>query len=258
MAKNKVEISGVNTKNLIVLSKEETDELFIKYQKEHDNISKEKLINGNLKLVLATLKKYTNRCDNLDDLFQIGVIGLIKAIENFDLSYNLKLSTYAIPMIEGEIRRYLRDNNLLRVSRSLKDLSYKAIKMKEFLTSKNNRDVTTKEIADNLNVSEIDVIEAIESTYDPISMYSPIYNDGGDTIYLYEQIEDKKTSSDITNKIAFYEALKKLSLREKNILNDRYIIGKTQLEISDELGISQAQVSRIESNALNSLKKVLK
>ena len=258
MAKNKVDISGVNTKNLIVLSKEETDKLFIKYQMEHDDIAKEKLINGNLKLVLATLKKYTNRCDNLDDLFQIGVIGLIKAIENFDLSYNLKLSTYAIPMIEGEIRRYLRDNNLLRVSRSLKDLSYKAIKMKEFLTSKNNREVTTKEIADNLNVSEIDVIEAIESTYDPISMYSPIYNDGGDTIYLYEQIEDKKTSKNIDDKIAFYEAFKKLSIREKNILNDRYIIGKTQLEISDELGISQAQVSRIESNALNSLKKVLK
>lgn len=258
MAKNKVDISGVNTKNLIVLSKEETDKLFIKYQMEHDDIAKEKLINGNLKLVLATLKKYTNRCDNLDDLFQIGVIGLIKAIENFDLSYNLKLSTYAIPMIEGEIRRYLRDNNLLRVSRSLKDLSYKAIKMKEFLTSKNNREVTTKEIADNLNVSEIDVIEAIESTYNPISMYSPIYNDGGDTIYLYEQIEDKKTSKNIDDKIAFYEAFKKLSIREKNILNDRYIIGKTQLEISDELGISQAQVSRIESNALNSLKKVLK
>jgi len=258
MAKNKVEISGVNTKNLVVLTKEETDKLFQIYQNNHDKKTKEKLINGNLKLVLATIKKYSNRCDNLDDLFQIGVIGLIKAIENFDLSYNLKLSTYAIPMIEGEIRRYLRDNNLLRVSRSLKDLSYKAIKMKEFLTSKNNREVTTKEIADNLNIDEISIIEAIESTYDPISMYSPIYNDGGDTIYLYEQIEDKKTSKNIEDKIAFHEALKKLSVREKNILNDRYIIGKTQLEISEELGISQAQVSRIESNALNSLKKVLK
>ena len=258
MAKNKVEISGVNTKNLEVLTKEETTNLFNLYQKEHQKAAKEKLINGNLKLVLATIKKYSNRTDNLDDLFQIGVIGLIKAIENFDLSYNLKLSTYAIPMIDGEIRRYLRDNNLLRVSRSLKDLSYKAIKMKEFLTSKNNREVTTKEIADNLNVSEVEIIEALESTYDPISMESPIYNDGGDTIYLYEQIEDKKTSKDISNKIAFHEALKKLSLREKNILNDRYIIGKTQLEISEELGISQAQVSRIESNALTTLKKILK
>ncbi len=258
MAKNKVEISGVNTSNLIVLTQEETNELFIKYKKNNDYNAKEKLINGNLKLVLASLKKYSNRTDNLDDLFQIGVIGLIKAIENFDLSYNLKLSTYAIPMIEGEIRRYLRDNNLLRVSRSLKDLSYKALKMKEFLINKNNRDVTTKEIADNLGVNEIDIIEALESTYNPISMYSPIYNDGGDTIYLYEQIEDKKNSDDFSSKIAFHEALKKLSIREKNILNDRYIIGKTQLEISDELGISQAQVSRIESNALKSLKKVLK
>ena len=258
MAKNKVDITGVNTNNLKVLSQEEITDLFIKYQKNHDINAKEELINGNLKLVLSALKKYSSRIDNLDDLFQIGVIGLIKAIENFDLSYNLKLSTYAIPMIEGEIRRFLRDNNLLRVSRSLKDLSYKAIKMKEFLTNKNNHEVTIKEIADNLGVSEIDIVEALESTYDPISMYSPIYNDGGDTIYLYEQIEDRKTSKDISSKIAFHEALKKLSLREKNILNDRYIIGKTKLEISEELGISQAQVSRIESNALNFLKKVLK
>lgn len=258
MAKNKVEISGINTVNLKVLSQEETNNLFLKYQKNHDNKAKEDLVNGNLKLVLSSVKKYSSRTDNLDDIFQIGVIGLIKAIENFDLSYNLRLSTYAIPMIEGEIRRYLRDNNLLRVSRSIKDLSYKAIKMKEFLTNKNNHEITTKEIADNLNVAEIDVIEALESTYAPMSMETPIYNDGGDTIYLYEQIEDKKTSSDISNKIAFTTALKNLSSREKNILNNRYIIGKTQLEISEELGISQAQVSRIESNALNSLKKVLK
>ncbi len=258
MSKKSVEISGVNTNNLKVLTNEEMIELFQKYQNNHDLHAKEELVNGNLKLVLSVLRKYTNRTDNLDDLFQVGVIGLIKAIENFDLSYGLKLSTYACPMISGEMRRFLRDNNMLRVSRSLKDLAYKSMQMKEFLTNKNGTIPTYLEIANNLGVSETDVLVAIESTYDPVSIYTPIYNDGGDTIYLFEQIEDKKTNLDIGNKMAINNAINSLTSREKMILNNRYIIGKTQVEISNELGLSQAQVSRIESNAINSLKKILK
>ena len=258
MAKYKVDITGVNTNELIVLTNEEMIELFKKYQNDNDLKAKEKLINGNLKLVLSILKKYSNRCDNLDDLFQIGVIGLIKAIDNFDLSYNLKLSTYACPMIAGEMRRYLRDNNMLRVSRSLKDLAYRAMSMKEYLTNKFGVVPTYEEIAKNLNENEVDVLVAIESTYEPVSIYTPIYSDGGDTIYLYEQIEDKKNTQDTLNKFALKNAINKLSNRERNILNNRYIIGKTQMEISEELGISQAQVSRIESNAIKTLKKSLK
>ena len=233
-------------------------ELFKKYQNEHDLVAKEKLINGNLKLVLSILKKYTNRIDNLDDLFQIGVIGLIKAIDNFDLSYGLKLSTYACPMIAGEMRRYLRDNNMLRVSRSLKDLAYRTMQMKEFLTNKLGYAPTYEEIAKYLNEDETDVLIAIESTYEPISLYTPIYNDGGDTIYLYEQIENVNNNQDLESKIALKNAINKLTKRERDILNNRYIIGKTQTEISEELGISQAQVSRIESNAIKTLKKTLK
>lgn len=258
MAKYKVDITGVNTNNLVVLKEEEMIELFKRYQKNNDLMAKEKLINGNLKLVLSIIKKYSNRADNLDDLFQIGVIGLIKAIDNFDLSYGLKLSTYACPMIAGEMRRYLRDNNMLRVSRSLKDLAYRAISMKEYLTNKLGVNPTYEEIAKHLNEDVTDILVAIESTYEPISLYTPIYNDGGDTIYLYEQIEDKKNNNDIESKISLKNAINKLSKREKNILNDRYIIGKTQMEISKELGISQAQVSRVESNAIKTLKKTLK
>ena len=258
MAKYKVEISGVNTSNLEVLTNDEMLELFKKYQNNHDLDAKQRLINGNLKLVLAVLRKYASRTDNLDDLFQIGVIGLIKAIDNFDLSFGLKLSTYACPMISGEMRRFLRDNNMLRVSRSLKDLAYKSMQMKEILTNKNGEVPTYSEIAENLGVSEVDVLVAIESTYEPISMYTPIYNDGGDTIYLYEQLEDVKNNQDLSNDLSIKEAIKKLTKREQEILNSRYIIGKTQTEISEELGISQAQVSRIESSAINTLKKVLK
>ena len=258
MAKYKVDITGVNTNNLIVLSNEEMIELFKRYQNNHEMIAKEKIINGNLKLVLSILRKYTNRTDNLDDLFQVGVIGLIKAIDNFDLSYGLKLSTYACPMIAGEIRRYLRDNNMLRVSRSMKDLAYRAMQMKEYLTNVNGCVPTYSEIAKNLGENEIDVIVSIESTYEPVSIYTPIYNDGGDTIYLYEQIEDKKNNQDIEDRLALYNAINSLTKRERNILNNRYIIGKTQTEISNELGISQAQVSRIESNAIKTLKKTLK
>ena len=258
MAKKSVEISGVKTSELTVLSNEEMMKLLEEYQKTKSNDVKQKLINGNLRLVLAVLKKYSSRADNLDDLFQVGVIGLIKAIENFDLSFGLKLSTYACPMIAGEMRRSLRDNNMLRVSRSLKDLAYKTLQMREYLTNKQGYVPSYEEIAKQLGVPEIDVVIAVESTYAPKSMYTPIYNDGSDTIYLYEQLEDKNTSNDIGSKLALHNAINKLTIREQSILNDRYIIGKTQVEISEELGISQAQVSRIETSAINTLKKVLK
>ncbi len=255
--KKSVEISGVNTNDLKVLSQDEIQKLFLKYQENHDLSAKEELINGNLRLVLAVLKKYASRSSNLDDLFQVGVIGLIKAIENFDLSYGLKLSTYACPMISGEMRRYLRDNNMLRVSRSMKDLAYKAMQMQEFLTNKNGCVPTYLEVAKALNKDEYDVLVAIESTYEPISMFTPIYNDGGDTIYLYEQIPNQK-SMNFEDKLALTNAINNLSVREKEILNSRYVIGKTQMEISSELGLSQAQISRIETNAINTIRKILK
>ena len=258
MAKYKVDITGVDTNNLEVLTSDETINLFREYQNNHNLLAKERLVNGNLKLVLSILKKFSNRCDNLDDLFQIGVIGLIKAIDNFDLSYGLKLSTYACPMIAGEMRRYLRDNNMLRVSRSMKDLAYRAILMREYLTNKLGYNPTYEEIAKELNSDVCDILVAIESTYEPVSIYTPIYSDGGDTIYLFEQIEDKKNNNDLEDKLAIKNAINKLSKRERDILNDRYIIGKTQMEISMELGISQAQVSRVESNAIKTLKKTLK
>ena len=249
MAKNKVETS------------KETEELFkiLKNGNEEEKqIAKERLVNGNLKLVLSILKKYVNRTDNLDDLFQIGVIGLIKAIDNFNIDLGLKLSTYAIPMISGEIRRYLRDNQLLRVSRSMKDLAYKAIQMRDELTNILGYIPSYELIANKLGVNEIDVLTSIEAMSDPISIFEPIYNDGGDTIYLYEQLEDTKNNNDLETTIALKKAINDLTTREKNILDKRYVIGKTQMEIAEELGISQAQVSRLEKNAIKTLKKTLK
>ena len=261
MAKNKVELTGVNTNELEVLSSEETNNLFniLKNGDDKQKVkAKDLLIKGNLKLVLSILKKYSNRADNLDDLFQIGVIGLIKAIDNFNVDLGLKLSTYAIPMISGEIRRYLRDNQLLRVSRSVKDLAYKAIYMRDELTNKLGYVPSYELIAEKLGVDLIDVLTSIEAMSDPISIFEPIYNDGGDTIYLYEQLEDKKNDTDLETKIALKKAIKDLTLREQNILDKRYIIGKTQMEIAEELGISQAQVSRLEKNAIKTLKKTLR
>ena len=261
MAKNKVELTGVNTNELEVLKGEETNKLFniIKNGNEIERkYAKERLIKGNLKLVLSILKKYSNRCDNLDDLFQIGVIGLIKAIDNFNVDLGLKLSTYAIPMISGEIRRYLRDNQLLRVARSVKDLAYKAIMTRDELTNKLGYVPSYEMVAETLGVTELDVITSIEAMSDPVSIFEPIYNDGGDTIYLYEQLEDTKNDKDIETKLALKKAMNDLSKREKSILDKRYIIGKTQMEIASELGISQAQVSRLEKNAIKTLKKTLK
>ena len=258
MGKGKVDITGVNTSELTVLSNDEMDKLF-KELKNGNKTSKSKLVNGNLKLVLSLLRKFNNRTDNMDDLFQIGCIGLIKAIDNFDLSHNVRFSTYAVPMILGEVKRYLRDNNSLRISRSIKDTAYKAIKLKDELTTINGVEPSTYEVAKVLGVSEIDVILALDSLKEPISMFEPIYNDGGDTIYLSDQLEDKKdniNSWDI--KIYLKEAIKKLKEKERKILIDRYLIGKTQVEISDEIGISQAQVSRLEKDAISNIKKLIK
>jgi len=254
MARHKVEIANVNTANIKVLTNEEMVELFQKYQ-QGDNFAKEELINGNLKLVLSILKKYNNRTDNMDDLFQVGCIGLIKAIDNFDLSHEVKFSTYAVPMILGEIRRYLRDNSSIRISRSTKDIAYKALKAKEELTNELGREPSVREISKKLELSEIEVRDAIDSMKDTISMFEPIYNDGGDTIYLSDQLEDKKDKYDNDTKIALKDALNQL--KEKYILLERYIIGKTQLELAEEIGISQAQISRLEKSGIENIKKLM-
>lgn len=256
MAKNKVEITGVNTNEIIVLSSKDTEELFKKY-KNGDNHAKELLVNGNLKLVLSILKKYVSRYSDLDDLFQIGVIGLIKAIDNFDITLGLKLSTYAIPMISGEIRRYLRDKNLIRVSRSMKDLAYKAIMKKDELTNTLGYVPSYELIAKELGVSELDVITSIDAMSDPVSIFEPIYNDGGDTIYLFDQVEDKDSSCDLDIRLAVDKAISNLNEREQFILDQRFVIGKTQMEIAEEIGISQAQISRLEKNALQRVRKQL-
>lgn len=258
MARHKVEISGVNTADIKVLTSEETDNLFIRMQ-QGDVFAREELINGNLKLVLSIIKKFNKRNENLDDLFQVGCIGLVKAIDNFDLSHGVKLSTYAVPMILGEVKRYLRDNSSLRVSRSLKDLAYNVLRVREELTKKYGREVTLDEIANELNVSTFDANLAIEAMRSPVSIFEPIYNDGGDTIYLCDQIEDKHVGDkDLDVNLAVTNAISSLNNREKYIIEERYEIGKTQMEIANELGISQAQISRLEKNAINTLKKILK
>lgn len=258
MARHKVEISGVNTANMKVLSSEETEELFRK-KEAGDPFARDDLIEGNLKLVLSILKRFHHRDENMDDLFQVGSIGLVKAIDNFDLSHGVKLSTYAVPMILGEIRRYLRDNNSLRVSRSMKDLAYNVMKEKERITLEKGREATIEEIALCLEVETKDIVTALDSMKSPVSIFEPIYSDGGDTIYLYDQIEDQRlVKTDIDINLALEDAIKDLDARERHIIDERYIIGKTQMEIASELGISQAQISRLEKNAIKTLKKVLK
>ncbi len=256
MARHKVEICGVNTANIKVLKNDEMIELFKKYQLGNLN-AKEELINGNLKLVLSILKKYNNRTDNMDDLFQVGCIGLIKAIDNFDLSHEVKFSTYAVPMILGEVKRYLRDNNSVRIARSIKDIAYKALKVKEQLTNELGREPSIDLIAQKLNLPVYDVSNAIDSMKETVSMSEPIYNDGGDTIYLADQLADKREYYDKDIKLSLNDALKKLKEKEKYILIERYIVGKTQMELSDELGISQAQISRLEKSGLSNLKKMI-
>ena len=257
MARHKVEICGVNTANIKVLSNEEMTELFKRYQ-SGDTSAKEELINGNLKLVLSILKSYNNRTDNMDDLFQVGCIGLIKAIDNFDLSHEVKFSTYAVPMILGEVKRYLRDNNSVRVARSVKDIAYQAMKVKEELTNLLGKEPSISMISEKLGLSEFEVVNALESMRDTVSMFEPIYNDGGDTIYLADQLQD--TSNNLYDKetrLALKDAINRLKDKEKYILLERYIIGKTQMELASEIGISQAQISRLEKSGLDNLKKMI-
>ena len=252
---NKVEICGVNTAKLPVLSHEEKDKLF-KRIKSGDKCAREEFINGNLRLVLSVIQRFSGRGENMDDLFQVGCIGLMKSIDNFDPSYNVKFSTYAVPMIIGEVRRYLRDNNSIRVSRSLRDIAYKAMKVREELVNKNEKEPTVEEIAKKLNIDKEDIVQALEAIQDPMSLYEPIYNDGGDAIFVIDQVSDDKNVDDNwLERISLKEAMTKLGDREKHILNLRFFKGRTQMEVAREIGISQAQVSRLEKTALNHVKK---
>ncbi len=257
MARHKVEISGVNTANIKVLTSKEMDELF-KKMREGDKFAREDLANGNLKLVLSILKMFNKTDENMDDLFQIGCVGLLKAIDNFDPSYGVKFSTYCVPMIQGEVRRYIRDNNSIRVSRSVKDLAYKSLKLKEELLL-SGKDTSIEELARIQGVTPYEVVNALEARRSTVSIFDPIYSDGGDTIFLCDQIEDKKVrNTDLDIKMSLDNAISDLNDREQYILDQRFIIGKTQTEIAEELGISQAQISRIEKNAIDSLKKTLR
>ena len=253
MQYRKVEICGVDTSQLPVLKESEKTEL-LKALKNGDDAARDKLINGNLRLVLSVIQRFANRGENPDDLFQVGCIGLIKSIDNFDINQNVKFSTYAVPMIIGEIRRYLRDNNSIRVSRSIKDTAYKAMQVKEKFTNQFQREPTVKEIADELSLPQEDIVEALESIVEPISLYEPVFSDGGDTIYMLDQIGDKNDDNNWLDEIALKEAIKGLSAREKKILSLRFMQGKTQMEVSSEIGISQAQVSRLEKGALEKIK----
>ncbi|ADL51593.1 RNA polymerase sporulation sigma factor SigG [Clostridium cellulovorans] len=252
---NKVEICGVNTSKLPVLKEHEMRELLDK-MKAGDYISREKFIRGNLRLVLSVIQRFNNRGENADDLFQVGCIGLIKALDNFDLTQNVKFSTYAVPMIIGEIRRYLRDNNSIRVSRSLRDIAYRALQVRDKLLTENNKEPTVYQIAKELDVAKEEVIFALDAIQEPVSLFEPIYHDGGDAIYVMDQISDSKNLDESwLENIAIKEAMKRLSDREKLILNMRFFDGRTQMEVADEIGISQAQVSRLEKNALRHMRK---
>ncbi|MCL2509135.1 MAG: RNA polymerase sporulation sigma factor SigG [Oscillospiraceae bacterium] len=250
---NKVEICGVNTAKLKVLREAEKIAL-LKRMKDGDNGARDELINGNLRLVLSVIQRFTNRGENLDDLFQVGCIGLIKAIDNFDTSQNVRFSTYAVPMIIGEIRRYLRDNNSVRVSRSMRDTAYHAMQVKEKLITELGRDPTVEEIAREMNLKKEDVVLALEAIVEPVSLYEPVYSDGGDTIYVMDQVGDKNTDENWIEEILLKQAIKDLNPREKKILYLRFLMGKTQMEVAREIGISQAQVSRLEKCAIKQIK----
>lgn len=253
MYNNKVIICGVDTSKLPLLKESEKEQLLLKVRSGDTN-AREQLINGNLRLVLSVIQRFTGRGENLDDLFQVGCIGLIKSIDNFDISQNVRFSTYAVPMIIGEIRRYLRDNNSIRVSRSIKDTAYKAMQVKERLMRDKQTEPTVNEIAKELELSPSEVVIALESIVNPISLYDPVYSDGGDTIYVLDQVGDNNDDNNWLDEIALREAIKDLSEREKHILSLRFMQGKTQMEVSREIGISQAQVSRLEKGALDKIK----
>lgn len=250
---NKVEICGVNTANLKVLKEKEKLELLARI-KEGDMSAREELISGNLRLVLSVIQRFANRGENPDDLFQVGCIGLIKAIDNFNVDLGVRFSTYSVPMIIGEIRRYLRDNNSVRVSRSMRDMAYHAMQAKEKLFLENGQEPSVEEIAKELGVKREDIVLALEAIVEPVSLYEPIYNDGGDTIYVMDQIGDQNDDRNWLNEIELREEMKKLSSREKKILHMRFMQGKTQMEVAKEVGISQAQVSRLEKGALKRIK----
>ena len=250
---SKVEICGINTSELRVLTEKEKDEL-IKLAKSGNKSAREKLINGNLKLVLSVVQRFSGRGENPDDLFQVGCIGLIKSIDNFDTSHEVKFSTYAVPMIIGEIRRYLRDHNSVRVSRSIKDNAYRAMQVKEQLTIKNQKEPTIDEIAKELDLPREDVVLALESIVEPVSLNEPVYSDGGDTIYIMDQVGDKNDDRNWLDELFFKEAIKNLNDRERRILNLRFMKGKTQMEVANEIGISQAQVSRLEKGVIDRIK----
>ena len=254
MQYTKVEICGVNTSQLKVLKEAEKMEL-LRRMHNGDLRARDELINGNLRLVLRVIQRFTNRGENPDDLFQVGCIGLIKSIDNFDMTQNVRFSTYAVPMIIGEIRRYLRDNNSVRVSRSMRDTAYHAMQAKEELTVKLNREPTVEEIAKHLDLKKEDVVLALEAIVEPVSLFEPVYSDGGDTIYIMDQVGDRNDDNGWIDEILLKEEISKLSDREKKILSLRFMQGKTQMEVADEVGISQAQVSRIEKGALKQIKR---
>ena len=254
---NKVDLCGINTSKLPVLPNDKTHELFVK-AKSGDISAREELISGNLRLVLSVIQRFNNRGENADDLFQIGCIGLIKAIDNFDLSQGVRLSTYAVPMIIGEIRRYLRDNNSIRVSRSLKDIAYKAMQAKESLQLSLSREPRVEEIAQQIGLSPEEVVFALDAIAEPVSLHDPIYNDGGDPIYVIDQVSDEKQAEKLwIESLNIKEGLSKLGEREKKIIDLRFFVGKTQMEVAEEIGISQAQVSRLEKGALKQLRKYI-
>ena len=258
MQYSKVEICGVNTSNLKVLSEKQKQELLNIIKNGTPAESKkarDEMINGNLRLVLSVIQRFTNRGENPDDLFQVGVIGLIKAIDNFDPSLNVRFSTYGVPMIIGEIRRYLRDNSAVRVSRSMRDTAYRAMQIKEQLTAKNNREPTVEEIAKLMDMPKENVVLALEAVVEPVSLYEPVFSDGSDTVYVMDQIGDSTDDSTWLDELSIKEAISNLSDREKRIITLRFFRGKTQMEVASEIGISQAQVSRIEKGALDSIKK---
>jgi RNA polymerase sporulation-specific sigma factor len=252
---SKVEICGVNTSKLPILKENEMKRL-LQEMKDGDTKAREVFIRGNLRLVLSVIQRFNNRGENVDDLFQVGCIGLMKAIDNFDLSQNVKFSTYAVPMIIGEIRRYLRDNNSIRVSRSLRDIAYRALQVRDKLVNENNKEPTISQIAKELKVPREEVVFALDAIQDPVSLFEPIYHDGGDAIYVMDQISDNKNLDDSwLENISIKEAMKRLNDREKLILTLRFFDGRTQMEVADEIGISQAQVSRLEKTALRHMKK---
>ena len=257
MYNNKVVICGVDTSKLPLLKEKEKEQLLLKI-KAGDKTAREKLINGNLRLVLSVIQRFGDRGENPDDLFQVGCIGLIKSIDNFDLNQNVKFSTYAVPMIIGEIRRYLRDNNALRVSRSLRDIAYKSLAVKERLISETSKEPTNADIARELGVKTTDVDMALDAIMDPVSLNEPVYHDSGDAVFVMDQVKDEKNTDERwLDEISLSQAINHLPEREKNIITLRFFSGKTQMEIADEIGISQAQVSRLEKNAINHMKKHL-